>query len=114
MVLAVGVFIGTKFLNKAEPVEEVSGPVIAEAIMKTINLEEIAKHAVPTDCWVAIEGKVYDVSKFVPAHPGGEAIHQGCGKDATSMFNSRPNLGTSHSDRARKILSQYQIGELAK
>ena len=37
--------------------------------------------------WIAIEGKVYDVSKFVEQHPGGsEVIEEWYGKDATEAF----------------------------
>jgi cytochrome b involved in lipid metabolism len=79
----------------------------------TISLEEIAKHKDAGDCWMAIENSVYDVSSFVPKHPGEDAILMGCGKDATEMFNSRPNDGTSHSDRARVQLEKYKIGALS-
>jgi cytochrome b involved in lipid metabolism len=81
---------------------------------KQIAVSELAKHATPSDCWIAIEGKVYNVTDFIPGHPGGQIITTGCGKDATTMFNSRPNDGTSHSTRARDLLSGYQIGTLNK
>jgi cytochrome b involved in lipid metabolism len=80
--------------------------------VKTYTLAEIAPHNSRTSCWMAIEGKVYNVTSFIPRHPGGTAILQGCGKDATSMFNSRPNDGTSHSAQARATLKQYYIGDL--
>ncbi len=82
------------------------------AMTKTYTLDDVAKHTTADDCWLAIEGKVYDVTKFIPRHPGGKAILQGCGKDATAMFNSRPNDGTSHSQRARDRLPNYYVGDL--
>ena len=83
--------------------------------MKKITLEEIKKHNTNEDCWFAIEGKVYDVSQFIinKKHPGGAAILQGCGKDATELFNTRPmGSKTPHSVRAREILKQFYIGDL--
>lgn len=76
------------------------------------TLDEIAEHSTKESCWIAIEGKVYDVTSFIPTHPGGEAILQGCGKDATAMFNRRPEVNTSHSQNARDILKKYYLGEL--
>lgn len=83
-------------------------------VSKQITLVEVANHSAQSDCWIAIEGGVYDVTDFIPTHPGGDQILQGCGKDATGIFNSRPNDGTSHSGGARNILSKYKIGDLAK
>jgi predicted heme/steroid binding protein len=45
-----------------------------------ISRAELAKHNTQTDCWVAFEGSVYDVTTFIPKHPGGaEAIAGQCG-----------------------------------
>lgn len=78
------------------------------------TLTQVAEHTQRDDCWLVIEGKVYDVTPFIKSgfHPGRDAILQGCGRDATIMFNSRPNDGTSHSARARAMLPKYYIGEL--
>lgn len=75
------------------------------------TLNDVAQHAQPNDCWLVIEGTVYDVTEFVANHPGGAAITFGCGKDATAVFNKRPN-GTSHSMQARELLPQFAIGTL--
>ena len=54
----------------------------------TIAWEEIARHTAKDDCWIVIHGKVYDVTKFLPEHPGGSAIIlKYAGKDATKAFD---------------------------
>jgi cytochrome b involved in lipid metabolism len=85
--------------------------------VKTYSLSDIEEHTKAENCWMAIEGKVYDVTKFIASqkHPGGEAILQGCGKDATELFNTRPmGSKTPHSDKARAGLENFYIGELQK
>merc|ERR1711871_504380 len=52
------------------------------------TLEEVAKHNSKASCWVVLDGKVLDVTKFLGDHPGGElAILTFAGKDATEEFN---------------------------
>ena len=87
-----------------------------EATVKTYGMEEISKHAVGEDCWLLIDGKVYDVTEFIASgrHPGGEAILAGCGIDATELFGTKAGSGNTHSENARKMLENYYIGDLAK
>ncbi|MBX4197739.1 cytochrome b5 domain-containing protein [Candidatus Parcubacteria bacterium] len=90
-------------------------PSTASSTAKTYPLTEVAKHNKSTDCWLAISGKVYDVTKFIASgmHPGGEAILQGCGKDATTLFETRPmGSGTPHSAQAHAALVNFYIGDL--
>lgn len=37
-----------------------------------IPLSELAKHDSKDDCWIAYDGKAYDITSFIPRHPGGE------------------------------------------
>eukprot|EP00933_Yihiella_yeosuensis_P034296 TRINITY_DN27795_c0_g2_i1.p1 TRINITY_DN27795_c0_g2~~TRINITY_DN27795_c0_g2_i1.p1 ORF type:complete len:546 (-),score=114.75 TRINITY_DN27795_c0_g2_i1:110-1660(-) len=54
---------------------------------KTISAAELASHNKPGDLWMAINGHVYDVSKFAKMHPGGPKIlEQYAGKDVTEDF----------------------------
>jgi len=83
----------------------------------TYTLADIAVHNKSTDCWFAVSGKVYDVTSFIASgkHPGGAAILQGCGKDATTLFLTRPmGSGTPHSEKAQAGLANFQIGILAE
>ena len=36
-----------------------------------LTVEEISTHHSQDDCWVVIDGKVWDVTGFAPEHPGG-------------------------------------------
>mmetsp|Transcript_126600 Transcript_126600/g.364147 ORF Transcript_126600/g.364147 Transcript_126600/m.364147 type:complete len:517 (+) Transcript_126600:106-1656(+) len=55
--------------------------------MSTVSKDELAKHSKEGDLWMAIDGDVYDVSKFARLHPGGSQIlEQFGGKDATVEF----------------------------
>lgn len=79
-----------------------------------ITKEEVSLHGTKGDCWLVIHGQVYDVTEFIPTHPGKEAILQGCGTDATQLFETRPmGTKTPHSDTARGFLENFYIGELA-
>ena len=53
----------------------------------SIRLDQVLKHNSPTDLWLAINGKVYDVTKFQHEHPGGpEALQKWAGADASQGF----------------------------
>ncbi|KAK8118924.1 cytochrome b2 [Apiospora kogelbergensis] len=48
---------------------------------------EVAKHNDKNSCWVVVHGKAYDVTDFLPEHPGGpKIILKYAGKDATEEF----------------------------
>ncbi|KAI7859964.1 hypothetical protein BDC45DRAFT_431621 [Circinella umbellata] len=55
--------------------------------MATISLQEVAQHNKKDDLWVILYGKVYDLTQFLPEHPGGQKIIlKFAGKDATKAF----------------------------
>lgn len=104
---------------QAQPIRQEkpeSSPVaVGNPESPTYTLAEIATHTTPDDCWMVIEGTVYDVSNFGSRHPGGDAIYEGCGIDATTLFNTRPSGSqTPHSNNARNLLPQYAIGTLSQ
>ena len=60
----------------------------AAAISSGIPLSEVNRHCIPEDCWVSLNGKVYDLSEFMDRHPGGPTtILAWAGKDASKFFN---------------------------
>ncbi|CAD7933793.1 unnamed protein product [Amoebophrya sp. A120] len=49
---------------------------------------EIGKHNKQADCWVIIGDDVYDVTNWLPNHPGGvKPIMNYAGQDATEEFD---------------------------
>merc|ERR1712216_258717 len=54
-----------------------------------VSADELKKHNKKTDCWVAIKGKVVDVTSFLKDHPGGlkTLLKQG-GKESTEVFEA--------------------------
>lgn len=73
---------------------------------EVITLEQCAEHTTRDSCWLAIDGKVYDVTKFLDDHPGGDdIIVEHAGTDATEPFDE-----IGHSTTAREMLNQYEIG----
>jgi cytochrome b involved in lipid metabolism len=38
---------------------------------KAVSVEEIKKHASEQDCWIVVDDVVWDITEFIPSHPGG-------------------------------------------
>jgi cytochrome b involved in lipid metabolism len=120
LVLAVAGYFGYQIFYPApvttNPPSTTTSPTGTPQVT-TYTLAQIAEHGSSESCWMAIEGKVYDMTPFVKSgfHPGKDAILQGCGKNATELFNTRPTgTGTPHSERARSMLPKYFIGDFAQ
>jgi L-lactate dehydrogenase (cytochrome) len=41
---------------------------MAESI---VAVEEIKKHCEEKDCWIVVNDVVWDITDFIPSHPGG-------------------------------------------
>lgn len=53
-----------------------------------LTFQDVSAHNSKNDCWVIIHDQVYDVTSFLPEHPGGSAIiMKYAGKDATKAFD---------------------------
>jgi cytochrome b involved in lipid metabolism len=81
----------------------------AAPVVVGYTLAEVAQRNTSSNCWVAIDGGVYDLTMWIRSHPGGSgAIIQLCGTDGTQQF-----LG-QHGGQARpaSVLDGYYIGPL--
>ena len=56
----------------------------------TVSKSEVLAHNKEKNCWIVIEGCVFDVTTYMHSHPGGKmAIIRHAGKDATQKFIAR-------------------------
>jgi len=78
------------------------------------SLKEVEEHNTSSSSqseksvWLVIHDQVFDVTKFLDEHPGGEEILlEHAGQDSTEAFED-----VGHSTDAREMLKEYFIGEL--
>ncbi|MFA6095999.1 MAG: cytochrome b5 domain-containing protein [Candidatus Paceibacterota bacterium] len=91
--------------SAADPAPKPPPPPVSQT---SLNAAEIAKHNSTGDCWIIISSKVYNVTSYLQAHPGGVGtISPYCGQDATQAFQ-----GKGHSSYADSLLASYYIGSL--
>jgi len=70
------------------------------------TMGEVSTHSTKNDCWVAINGKVCNLTQFMDLHPGGvPVIMAKAGKDATSEWNAIHNR-----DAIEKICPEVVVG----
>ena len=66
----------------------------------TYTLDDVAQHKSKDDCWIAVDGGVYDVTDFLPIHPGGNILLSVAGTDATDFFTELHREGVLEEVRA--------------
>lgn len=50
---------------------------------------ELREHRMKEDAWAAFSGKVYNITPFLPFHPGGEKeLMRVAGRDGTKLFGA--------------------------
>jgi len=95
-----------------------SGPQIPEDSLiqaDTYTLDDLAGHSTAEDCWLAVDGTVYDITGYPGSHAGGaEEITKWCGKDASHGFATKNDSGGSHSAKSKLSLDKYFKGLLAE
>ncbi len=77
-----------------------------------ISLAEVARHASAEDCWMVIQGTVYNLTAYLPEHPTKPSIIlPWCGQEATEAYQTK-NKGRAHSPRAHEALTNFSIGRV--
>ena len=80
----------------------------------TITMSQVAKHNSINDCWMIINNGVYNITNYIPIHPGGPGtITPYCGKDGTTAFDTKGGRG-SHSQSAQNMLTTYYVGNISR
>merc|ERR1712216_1097498 len=75
---------------------------------KVYTYAEVAEHSTREDCWIVVDGKVLDVTKFLDEHPGGDEVMVGvAGQEASDEFED-----VGHSTSAAKQIDESVIGEI--
>jgi len=103
--------------NKANDIIPSSNPQDIGSIDTQVNdsnqiytLSQVVENNNKGSCWTIIDNNVYDITSYVPRHPGGESeILQVCGRDGTSLFN-KPSEHMSGG--ARNVLDTFKIGNI--
>lgn len=121
-ILSVGALAGVYFFNIKEPSTSTTPSINSQDASDTFTTAEVAKHDAADDCWTIIEDNVYDLTSYIPNHPGGvEDIVMACGTDGTSLFTERKTTdgdkvgsGKPHSASAESQLAKLKIGVIEK
>jgi cytochrome b involved in lipid metabolism len=106
------VFYQNKSLvSSNDPIKE-TPPTVSVTPKTVLNTAEVAKHNSPNDCWMIINGKVYDLTPYIGSHPGGDrTILKYCGQDGSKGFATK-DKNAPHSSYAASQLNDYFIGNL--
>lgn len=120
-VLVFAVTAGSVFavINKDDSSNELTQNQDAESSLTAYSKSDVAEHNSESDCWTYINNKVYDLTEYIPRHPGGDEVLRACGVDGTSLFEQRKTddgekvgSGFPHSDSATSQLGRYLKGQL--
>lgn len=120
---ALGMLLALHLLNPDQSTLPTGAPVPSETvadepIMPEFTLAEVARHDRLDDCWMAIEGVVYDLTEYVPRHPTrDEVLEPWCGTEATIGMRTKGesnDLSNDHSARAWRMLERYRVGVLVE
>jgi cytochrome b involved in lipid metabolism len=84
-------------------------PKTTPAAPTGLTLAVVATHNSRSSCWSAIGGNVYDLTSWIPNHPGGErAILSLCGIDGSEAYNGQHG----GSSKIARILGGFKLGAL--
>jgi len=83
----------------------------ASAAAGAYTMEKVKANDSSSRCWSVISGNVYDLTKWISAHPGGSgAITSLCGTDGTAAY-----LGMHRNQsKPESRLAGFLLGPLAK
>ena len=74
--------------------------------MKSLTWSEISTHNNSKECWIVVDGIVYDMTDWIVAHPGGDILTVLAGEDASAMLHSY------HLRDIVPMLEKFKIGKV--
>ncbi|MGA1469144.1 MAG: cytochrome b5 domain-containing protein [Aquiluna sp.] len=95
--------------DEPQPTQTAEPTPTPEESVNGYTLAQVSERNSAAECWVAIDGGVYDLTQWIRSHPGGSgAILNLCGKDGTASFTSQ------HGGQARpsSTLDGYYLAPL--
>jgi hypothetical protein len=93
------------------PSKSAEGSKSAEPVAAGYTMEKVKANNSAASCWSAINGNVYDLTKWINSHPGGSgAIRSLCGTDGTSAYNGMHG----NQGKPQSRLAGYLLGPLSK
>lgn len=127
VISGIGVFAYTQNNKDEQALSPITTSTDQEALnvetadQETYATEEVKDHNSKDDCWTIISGGVYDITSYIPRHPGGDEILRACGQDATTFFTQRQDQsgnavgsGEPHSSSAASQLEGLKIGTVSQ
>jgi len=57
-------------------------------LAQQFTVAQVATHSADNDCWTAVDGKVYDITQYLPSHPN-NSIYSLCGIEGSSLFKGQ-------------------------
>lgn len=74
---------------------------------KGVSVESMVTHNDAMDCWMELHGNIYDLTAFIPRHPGGpDYVTSHCGTNATEAWDME------HSISLLGLVSSYNLGRV--
>jgi len=115
MVLIVSTGLFFVFNKKEEKKQKIEIKKVEQETPKksSFSISDVAKHNNENDCWIVIDGKVYDVTSYIESHPGGRVMANFCGQDGSLAFATK-GKNKPHSPAAYEILKTLYIGDLSQ
>src|SRR5690606_1867734 len=83
---------------------------------KTVSIEDLRKHSTESDCWMAIDGVVYDMSQFIAVHKEEcrkMKLTELCGGDGSQAWKQKEAGNSPHKKKSLRSLEKAKIGRLA-
>lgn len=88
-------------------------PIVPDTNVTYITISEVQSHNQFNDCWIILEGKVYDAKVLISTHPSGRMVINYCGKDATDFIKNQLFKGdVDFLYNAEGYLKQSYVGNL--